>query len=403
MYAHGKGGRVFPRGRPPVDPAEVRAAAAARLRAATEAPVLVGVTVGGSALVAVAPERPADVFAGRPLTLAVELRPGGGTLEVRGTLAGESAPWSWSAELAERAVGAIAGLPAGALFGREVIEDLEAGRAASRGPASAVDAQIEHVALRHRIVSSRTSLVAVSEEPAVDPRTPRRRVKLAVELPEDVSAEGVGFVGAVFASGVAALEVFFAQPSSLLPDASPSLACGVAPPTRDTIERLYRDHWLSDREPGDQFEALREAEIERQQREQGERARHEQELASRRQREAEALERMRRELARRPAIAEARVLQLLGDVLLLEFEIPIDAMELPPGGTRATAKSHAGPVLEATVVEERSTYRERYAAALTVQLALRAAGWEAFLAHGFFHVTMEAGGRAIFLSVKQLP
>lgn len=37
MYAHGKGGRVFPRGRPPVDPAEVRAAAAARLRAAAAA------------------------------------------------------------------------------------------------------------------------------------------------------------------------------------------------------------------------------------------------------------------------------------------------------------------------------------------------------------------------------
>ena len=44
---------------------------------------------------------------------------------------------------------------------------------------------------------SRTSLVAVSEEPAVDPRRPRRRVKLAVEMPEAVSAEAVGFGGAV--------------------------------------------------------------------------------------------------------------------------------------------------------------------------------------------------------------
>jgi Ca-activated chloride channel family protein len=378
------------------------AAAAARLCAATEAPVLVGVTVGGSALVAVAPERPADVFAGRPLTLAVELRPGGGTLELRGTLAGEGAPWAWSAEVAEKAADPVSGLPAGALFGREAIEDLEAGRTPSRGQASAVDAQIERVALRHRIVSSRTSLVAIAEEPAVDPRAPRRRVKLAVEMPEDVSAEGVGFGGAVFASGAAALEAFLAESSSLGPEARSSLACGVAHPAREALHRLYQGHRLADRESIDRFGTVSEAESERQRREQKERARHEQELASRRQRDAEALERMRRELARRPSIAEARVLQLLGDVLLLEFEIPIDEMELPPGGTRATAKSHAGPVLEATVVEERSTYREKYAAGLTVQLALRAAGWESFLAHGLFHVTMEAGGRAIFLSVKQL-
>lgn len=390
------------------------AAAAARLCAATEAPVLVDVTVGGSALVAVAPERPADVFAGQPLTLAVELRPDGGTLEVRGTMAGASAPWSWSAEVAERAVGAIAGLPAGALFGREVIEDLEAGRAASRGQASAVDAQIERVALRHRIVSSRTSLVAVSEEPAVDPRKPRRRVKLAVELPEDVSAEGVGFGGLdvlrLTASGLVAPmrvgrsrhhwpgvceirptiaagesgEAPCLEPDQLLPEEAAELKFEL----REDLERKARDL-------EEEFERrVRDLEEELEQRKR--------DLAEKLARHEAALEQMREELARRPAIANARILRLQGDVLLLEFEIPIDAMELPSGGTRATAKSHGGPVLEATVVEERSTYRESYPAGLTVQLALRSAGWESFLARGRFFLTIEAGGRAIFLNVKNL-
>jgi hypothetical protein len=48
------------------------------------------------------------------------------------------------------------------------------------------------IALRHRIVSRMTSLVAVSEEPSVDPKAPRRRVALPVEVPAYVSAEAVG-------------------------------------------------------------------------------------------------------------------------------------------------------------------------------------------------------------------
>jgi hypothetical protein len=49
--------------------------------------------------------------------------------------------------------------------------------------------------MRHRIVSRRTSLVAIAEEPSMDPLAPRRREKLALELPWGVSADGVGLTG----------------------------------------------------------------------------------------------------------------------------------------------------------------------------------------------------------------
>jgi hypothetical protein len=89
-------------------------------------------------------------------------------------------------------------LPIGALHGREAVADLElelfAGREANR---KAIERRIEQCAMRHRIVSRRTSLVAIAEEPSVDPKEPRRRERLAVELPAGISAEGAGLMGGV--------------------------------------------------------------------------------------------------------------------------------------------------------------------------------------------------------------
>jgi hypothetical protein len=181
-------------------------------------------------------------------------------------------------------------------------------------------------------------------------------------LPQDVSAEGVGFGGQTVAG-------FFAPRA-----AAPEVRRGYLPDWAEVCELRSP---ISDRGPAEDHL-------------QPPRRWFGGESAERRIERSSGVE------------GEARVLQLLGDVLLLEFEILYDGMELPPGGARVTAQSHAGPILRATVVEERSSYRHAYPAGLTVQLALRAAGWESFLAHGLFHVTMEAGGRAIFLSVKQL-
>lgn len=173
--------------------------AAELLAAATARPVITELSVEGSAVRARAPARPGDVMAGCPTTLTLELAPEGGLLEVQGALAGEEEGWSWRVEVPaegrEWTPGSaslrLTPIPLGALHGREVVADLELEEAAG-APRGQVSREIEARALRHRIVSRRTSLVAISEVPTVDPREPRRRERLAVELPAGVSAEGVG-------------------------------------------------------------------------------------------------------------------------------------------------------------------------------------------------------------------
>jgi hypothetical protein len=173
--------------------------AALRLCTATVSPVLVDLSASGDAVLAAAPAAPRDVFAGQPALLTLELAPAGGTLELRGRLAGAAEPWVWRTTVP--AAGAdrppASTLPIGAIHGRERILDLELEQMCTPD-AAAIDVRIEACAMRHRIVSSRTSLVAIAEVPTVDPRAPRRRERLAVEVPLGVSAEGSGLLpGAV--------------------------------------------------------------------------------------------------------------------------------------------------------------------------------------------------------------
>lgn len=176
------------------------AEAAKRLCAATALPVLTDLAIGGSALLGFAPARPRDVFAGQPLVLAARLRPEGGSLELSGRLAGSPEMWGWRTNIAANGAAkpddanvtsTSSTLPIGALFGRERIADLEAWTD-TVDPRSSVDNAIEKLGLAHRIVSRRTSLVAISEDVTVDPLAPRRRERLAVEMPHGVSAEGAG-------------------------------------------------------------------------------------------------------------------------------------------------------------------------------------------------------------------
>ncbi len=175
-------------------------AAGQNLCRATVAPVLTDITVRGRAVRAIAPERPRDVLRGAPLLVALELQPQGGTVEVVGRLAGRGEPWKVRLDVAGAAEGGAAAtadaLPAGALFGREAIEDCEMRLAASRDVETMlITRRIEELGLRHRIPSRRTSLVAIAEEPSVDPTAPRQRERLAVEMPADVSATGVAYFG----------------------------------------------------------------------------------------------------------------------------------------------------------------------------------------------------------------
>jgi len=175
--------------------------AAARLRTALVGPVLTDLEVSGSAVRASAPARPRDVLAGEPLVLAVELAPEGGSLAVAGRLAGVAGSWAERIAVpASAELHSATQLPVGALFGREAIADEEMHLTAAgqgQGEASVIADRIEALGLRHRIASRRTSLVAIAEEPSVDPHAPRRRARLPVELPAGVSAEGVGLGPAV--------------------------------------------------------------------------------------------------------------------------------------------------------------------------------------------------------------
>jgi Ca-activated chloride channel homolog len=174
--------------------------AAARLLARTTAPLLVDLTVSGSALVEHAPEKLPDLFAASPALISVALRPEGGELVVRGrTLEG-----SWEQTLSVAPLDRGAGNPAVvALFGRERVEDLET-RLAAGAPARATDLEIERLGLHFQIATRLTSWVAVSKDRTVDPGDPLRRERMPHELPYGMSAEGLGLRAPAATSAAAA-------------------------------------------------------------------------------------------------------------------------------------------------------------------------------------------------------
>ncbi|HVV86949.1 MAG TPA: VIT domain-containing protein [Kofleriaceae bacterium] len=161
--------------------------AAARLVRRTARPVLVDVTIGGSALVAHAPEHLPDVFDGSPLVAALALLPEGGELIVRGRLAdgGYEQRIAVPARRAGEGNGAIA-----ALYGRERVADLET--RAQLG--EAVDRELEGLGLRFQIATRMTSWVAVDESRTVE-RGGRHEV-VPQELPYGTSAGSFGLRGA---------------------------------------------------------------------------------------------------------------------------------------------------------------------------------------------------------------
>jgi len=163
------------------------AGAVRRAVTATARPVLTDLRIESESVKGITPARPRDVMAGQPVMMAAELSPEGGVIEVTGRLAGSASPWTWRVEVPPFAAheGAVTGIPLGALYGRDLIADLEVRGSGSNG-------LVEQVALRHRIASRMTSLVAIADEPAIDPRQPRRRVVLPVEVPAFQSAEGLG-------------------------------------------------------------------------------------------------------------------------------------------------------------------------------------------------------------------
>lgn len=172
------------------------AEAGRRLAAGTARPVIVDLEVGGTALAKshAAPLR--DVYAGQPLVFALELKPAGGSIALRGALPGSHQPWIANIEMPDASgveAKARTPLPIGAFHGRALIGQLEIELDCDREhERPQLEAAIEALGMRHKIASRRTSLVAIADDPSVDPRAPRRRERLAVEVPAGVSAAGAG-------------------------------------------------------------------------------------------------------------------------------------------------------------------------------------------------------------------
>ena len=165
--------------------------AVTRLIAGTARPLLTNLSARGRALCDETSVVAGDVFAGRPLVFTIELRPEGGELDLSADLAGTDERWVWRVHVPASGGMKRTILPIGTLYGRQRVADLELQFAGSNR-SGGFDQEIERVAMRHRIASRCTSLVAIAEEPSVDPRAPRRRERLTVEMPVGVSAAGTG-------------------------------------------------------------------------------------------------------------------------------------------------------------------------------------------------------------------
>jgi len=163
-----------------------------RIVAATQGPSVVDVEIAGSAVEQRAPQRSVDLMAASPVLQGVRLRPEGGELTVRGR--SPEGDWEQSINVPPTPHGeGVAAVIA--LFGREVVEDLELDLACGADRAN-VDKEVEKIGLEFGLATRLTSWLAVSEEPAVDPREPVRVERVPQELPYGMSAEGVGLARA---------------------------------------------------------------------------------------------------------------------------------------------------------------------------------------------------------------
>lgn len=162
--------------------------AAHRLRAHSETPIVVDVEASGDALLATAPIKIPDLFAGAPLLLSARVLARGGEI----VLKGKTADGVWFEKIRVPHVDATSGSDAVVtLFGREIVEDAEM-KIAGGLDKRLLDASIEATGLAYKISTRLTSWIAIDPNASVDPRDPSRRIEQPQMLPYGVTAEGVG-------------------------------------------------------------------------------------------------------------------------------------------------------------------------------------------------------------------
>lgn len=166
----------------------------ARLLAKTALPVLTDVVIEGDAVVEHAPSHVPDVFAGAPLLAALKLRPEGGEIVVKGSLA----RGTWEKRVRVPAMDPEQGNAAiAALFAREHVADLETRWCIGRDRHE-IDRTIEKVGLVFQIATRRTSWLAVDTVKSVDPMKGSRTSEQPQELPYGTSMSSFGLdIGAL--------------------------------------------------------------------------------------------------------------------------------------------------------------------------------------------------------------
>ena len=162
--------------------------AALRLVRATDRPLVVDLDVSGSAVIEVAPRKLPDLFARRPVVVAVSLDERGGELIVRG----RTARGPFEHRMSVPAIAPESGSRAAVtLFGRSAVEDAELALAAGQS-VDLTNRRVERIGLDFQIATRLTSWVAVTKQRTVDPERGSRVVRQPQELPHGMSAEGVG-------------------------------------------------------------------------------------------------------------------------------------------------------------------------------------------------------------------
>jgi Ca-activated chloride channel family protein len=192
----------------------------------TRAPVLTDITVGGDALIDCSPEHVPDVFAGSPVLAALQVRPSGGELVVRGKLA----RGVWEQRIQVAAADPGDGNPAVVkLYGRERVADLEM-RWSIGNEVQAIDREIESIGLVFQISTRRTSWVAIDDDRSVDPRRGSRHEEIPQELPYGTTMASFGAAMPAAAPMSMAVPIMAMQSMSAPPGmAAPRPAAGMMP------------------------------------------------------------------------------------------------------------------------------------------------------------------------------
>jgi len=154
----------------------------------TRSPMVTDVVISGEALVEHSPEHIPDVFAGAPVLAALQVRPSGGEIVVRGNLA----RGVWEQRIQVAAIDPGEGNPAIVkLYGRERVADLEMRWSIGKA-VQEIDREIESIGLVFQIATRKTSWLAIDDDRSVDPRLGSRQEEIPQELPYGTSMASFG-------------------------------------------------------------------------------------------------------------------------------------------------------------------------------------------------------------------